>query len=86
MSKGIDGVLLLGCKYGEDYQCHFVKGSELCDRRMVNVAETLNRLGVEAERVKQEQVAIDEYEKIPQIIDDFMNYILKIGPNPFKGF
>jgi quinone-modifying oxidoreductase subunit QmoB len=86
MSKGIDGVLLLGCKYGEDYQCHFVKGSELCDRRMVNVAETLNRLGVEAERVKQEQVAIDEYEQIPQIIDDFMNYILKIGPNPFKGF
>ncbi|MBG0791880.1 MAG: hydrogenase iron-sulfur subunit, partial [Desulfovibrionaceae bacterium] len=23
MSKGIDGVMLLGCKYGDDYQCHF---------------------------------------------------------------
>ena len=28
-SKGIDGFLLLGCKFGENYQCHFVKGSEL---------------------------------------------------------
>ncbi|MBO4301168.1 MAG: hydrogenase iron-sulfur subunit, partial [Desulfovibrio sp.] len=26
MSKGFDGVMLLGCKYGDDYQCHFVKG------------------------------------------------------------
>jgi quinone-modifying oxidoreductase subunit QmoB len=86
MGKGIDGVLLLGCKYGDDYQCHFIKGSELCNRRMENVAETLNRLGVEPERVKQEQVAIDEYDKIPEIVDGFMNYILKIGPNPFKGF
>ena len=86
MSKGTDGVLLLGCKYGEDYQCHFVKGSELCSRRMVNVAESLNRLGVEPERVLQKQVAIDEYDQVPHIIDDFMNYILKLGPNPFKGY
>ncbi|EPR44425.1 methyl-viologen-reducing hydrogenase delta subunit [Desulfovibrio sp. X2] len=86
MSKGTDGVLLLGCKYGEDYQCHFVKGSELCSRRMVNVAESLNRLGVEPERVVQKQVAIDEYDQVPLIIDEFMNYILKLGPNPFKGY
>ncbi|MFW5488315.1 MAG: hydrogenase iron-sulfur subunit [Desulfovibrio sp.] len=86
MSKGTDGVLLLGCKYGNDYQCHFVKGSELCSRRMENVAESLNRLGVEPERVQQEQVAIDEYDKIPEIIDNFMEEILKIGPNPFKGY
>jgi len=31
LSKGVDGVLLLGCKYGENYQCHFVKGSELAN-------------------------------------------------------
>jgi len=86
MSKGIDGVLLLGCKYGEDYQCHFMKGSELCERRMENVSETLARLQVEAERVKQVQVAIDEYDKIPQIIDEFIEEIEGFGPNPYKGF
>lgn len=86
MSKGIDGVLLLGCKYGEDYQCHFVKGSELCSRRMDNVAESLNRLGVEPERVVQAEIAIDEYDKVPDLIDNFVNEMVKIGPNPFKGY
>jgi quinone-modifying oxidoreductase subunit QmoB len=86
MSRGMDGVLLLGCRYGDDYQCHFVKGSELCNRRMANVAESLNRLGVEPERVLQEQVAIDEYDQVPAIIDRFMDAIIKIGPNPFKGY
>ncbi len=86
MGKGFDGALLLGCKYGEDYQCHFVKGSELCESRMQNIGETLDRLGVELERVQQEQVAIDEYDNIPNLINNFVDKILELGPNPFKGF
>jgi quinone-modifying oxidoreductase subunit QmoB len=86
MSKGVDGVMLLGCKYGDDYQCHFVKGSEICTRRKENIAESLKRLGVEPERVEQYQVAIDEYDKVPDMIDQFMDMVLKIGPNPFKGY
>ena len=86
MSKGMDGVLLMGCKYGDDYQCHFVKGSEICNRRMENIAETLEKLQVEPERVKQVQVAIDDYDKIPQIIDEFVEEVEGYGPNPFKGF
>ena len=85
MSKGYDGVMLLGCKYGDDYQCHFIKGSELCSRRMQNIAETLNRLGVEPERVEQFEVAIDEYDKVPGMINDFVKRIEKIGANPFKA-
>lgn len=85
MSKGYDGVMLLGCKYGDDYQCHFIKGSELCSRRMQNIAETLNRLGVEPERVEQFEVAIDEYDKVPTMIDDFVKRIVNMGPNPFKA-
>lgn len=86
MSKGIDGVMMLGCKYGDDYQCHFVKGSEICKRRKENIAETLNRLGVEPDRVEQYEVAIDEYDKLPVVIDSFMNMIFEKGPNPFKGY
>ncbi|MCK9240403.1 hydrogenase iron-sulfur subunit [Desulfocurvus sp.] len=86
MSKGVDGVMMLGCKYGDDYQCHFVKGSEICNRRKENIAETLNRLGVEPDRVEQYQVAIDEYDKVPGMIEEFMAMILEKGPNPFKGY
>jgi len=85
MAKGFDGVMMLGCKYGDDYQCHFVKGSEICSQRKKNIAETLERLGVEPERVEQFELAIDEYDKVPQIIDDFVARIITMGPNPFKG-
>lgn len=86
LSRGIDGVLLIGCRFGDDYQCHFVHGSELANRRLDNVKETLQRLQLEPERVQLVQAAIDEYARLPQIIDDFVGKIRKIGPNPYKGF
>ncbi len=86
MSKGIDGVMLLGCKFGDDYQCHFIKGSEICNRRKENIAESLDRLGVEPERVEQFEVAIDEYNQLPGMIDGFMAKVIEKGPNPFKGY
>ena len=86
LSRGIDGVMLMGCKYGDDYQCHFVKGSELANRRMVNVKETLTRLRLEPERLEVNQIAIDEHRKLPAMIDAFMARIREIGPNPYKGF
>lgn len=86
LSKGIDGILLIGCKYGEDYQCHFIKGSELANYRLGKVQETLDRLRLESERVQMHQLSINEYDKLPEIFKDFMETIDKVGPNPFKGF
>ncbi len=86
LSKGIDGILLLGCKYGDDYQCHFTKGSELASYRMGNLKETLTRLVLEAERVRQVQFEYSDYPKLPQILDDFVETIKSLGPNPYKGF
>jgi quinone-modifying oxidoreductase subunit QmoB len=39
LASGFDGVLLMGCKKGDEYQCHFVRGSELAEYRMENVRE-----------------------------------------------
>ncbi|MDR2548746.1 MAG: hydrogenase iron-sulfur subunit [Desulfobulbus sp.] len=86
MSSGMDGALLLGCKYGDDYQCHFVKGSEIASRRMENIGETLGSLGLEPERCGVREIAISDYDKIPAIIDEFVEEIVGMGPNPFKGF
>lgn len=86
MSAGMDGAMLLGCTYGDDYQCHFVKGSEIANKRMENIADTLTTLGLEAERCVSHQVAITDYDKIPQIVNDFVEEIVEMGPNPFKGF
>jgi quinone-modifying oxidoreductase, subunit QmoB len=86
LSAGMDGALLLGCTYGDDYQCHFVKGSEIANKRMENIGDTLSTLGLEPERVGAEQVAITDYQKIPQLLNDFVEQIVEMGPNPFKGF
>ncbi|MFH1739420.1 MAG: FAD-dependent oxidoreductase [bacterium] len=85
LSRGIDAILLIGCKYGDDYQCHFIKGSELADRRGENVREKLKQLVLENERVQLHQLAISEYEKIPTLINDMAETIEEVGMNPFKG-
>jgi quinone-modifying oxidoreductase subunit QmoB len=86
LSQGMDGVFLLGCKHGDDYQCHFVKGSELASIRMKKIGEALSSLALEVERVGQFEIAIDEYDRVPKLVDDFVAQIEALGPNPFKGF
>lgn len=84
LSAGFDGALLIGCKFGEDYQCHFIRGSELANKRMENVQEKLKQLVLEPERVELHMISIDEYYKLPDIINKFAETIEKIGPNPYK--
>jgi quinone-modifying oxidoreductase subunit QmoB len=86
LSSGFDGILLLGCKYGDDYQCHYVKGSELATTRMDNVKDKLEQLALEEERVQIHTLAINEWEKLPRLIDAFAEEMAEVGMNPFKGF
>jgi quinone-modifying oxidoreductase subunit QmoB len=85
LSRGFDGVLMIGCKYGDDYQCHFIKGSELANKRMENVQEKLKQLVLEPERVKLITLSIDEYKQIPEIFNNFVEEIVEMGFNPYKG-
>jgi quinone-modifying oxidoreductase subunit QmoB len=86
LSKGIDGILLLACQHGDDYQCHFIKGSELASVRLSKVSETLNRLALESDRVRFENISIVDYQKLPALLDEFAAKLQEIGPNPFKGW
>ncbi len=85
ISAGYDGVVLIGCKYGDDYQCHFIKGSELADYRCENIREKLTQMAMENERMELHQLQISEYEKLPEIFDNFAEVIDQYGMNPFKG-
>ena len=86
MARGIDGVLLIGCRKGDDYQCHYMTGSELANKRMENVQETLTRLKLESTRVKIVEIGRNEFDRIPQIFAEFEKTIEEAGPNPMKGF
>lgn len=86
LSKGIDGIILFGCRYGDDYQCHFMQGSELANTRMSKIKETLDRLVLESDRIRLEQISIDDYHRLPGILEEFSARLEELGANPYKGF
>ncbi len=85
ISSGYDGIILVGCRYGEDYQCHFIKGSELAESRGENIREKLKQMSMENERVELHQLQITEYSRLSEIFNDMAETIEEIGMNPFKG-
>ncbi len=86
LNNGYDGVMLMGCQKGENYQCHFVKGSEMAYYRMSKIGDTLKGMNLDTERVTTYEVAITDIHRIPKLINDYIAMIEKIGPSPFKGF
>ncbi len=86
LNAGFDGIMMLGCKHGDDYQCHFVKGSELASVRMSKIDDTLKQLALEVERVISHDVAITDMARVPQLINDYAAKINEIGMSPLKGF
>ena len=86
MNSGYDMILLMGCKHGDDYQCHFIKGSELANIRMSKISDTLQMLNLEAERVQTYEVAITDIDRIPRLINEAAEIVENIGMNPYKGF
>ncbi|MBI3575827.1 MAG: hydrogenase iron-sulfur subunit [Gammaproteobacteria bacterium] len=84
LNSGYDGVVLMGCQKGDNYQCHFVKGSELAHTRMSKIDDTLKQLSLEVERVKTHEVAITDIERAPALINEMAETIAKIGLSPLK--
>jgi quinone-modifying oxidoreductase subunit QmoB len=84
LNSGYDGIILMGCKKGDDYQCHFVKGSELAHIRMSKIDDTLTTLNLEPARVATYEVAITDMHRVPQLINDMAATVLRCGMSPFK--
>jgi quinone-modifying oxidoreductase subunit QmoB len=86
LQKGYDGIMLMGCKSGDDYQCHFIKGSGIARERMSKVGETLKSMMLEPERIAFEEISIGDSAHAPKVIDTFAELIGALPPNPMKGF
>jgi quinone-modifying oxidoreductase subunit QmoB len=86
LNSGYDGVMMMGCKHGDNYQCHFVKGSELANYRMSKIDDTLKQMGLETERVITHEVAITDNARVAKLINEYVEKIQEIGMSPMKGF
>lgn len=84
LNNGFDGIVLMGCQKGDDYQCHFVKGSEMGLERMSKVGDTLQTLNLEPERVASYEVAITDVTRAPKLINDMAETVERVGMSPFK--
>ena len=85
LARGFDGILLLGCRSGADYQCHFIRGSELMATRSSNIRDKLKQLALEEGRVRIEEIGITEAGRLVAVVNEFAEQITAMGLNPFKG-
>ncbi len=89
LSLGIDGILLMGCKSGEataTQQCHFIRGPDLERVRIENLRDTLQKMMIEPERVKLVEITLEDYNRVVDVIREFVEQIKKMGLNPMKQF
>ncbi|MBK5966067.1 heterodisulfide reductase [Thiocystis minor] len=84
LNSGYDGIVLMGCRRDEDYQCHFVRGSAIAAERLSKVGDTLTQLNLEPERVVVHEVAITDLARAPRLLNEMAEMIGKIGMSPFK--
>ncbi len=84
LNSGYDAVMLMGCPKGDNYQCHFVRGSAMAHERMSKVDDTLKGMAMEPERVQTHEVSIADIQRIPQLFNEMGELIDEIGMSPFK--
>jgi len=53
---------------------------------MSKIDDTLKTLNLETERVRDLEVAITDIERVPEMINKYVEELVAIGPSPFKGF
>jgi len=81
LKKGADGILIAGCHPGD---CHYQSGNYKTNRRIKLLKNYLSDMGIEKERVRFEYISASEGQKFAEVVEDFVNNLKKIGPNPVK--
>lgn len=77
LSKGADGVMVLGCHPGD---CHYISGNLIAERKIRWIKELLQKAGVESQRLRLEWISASEGQRFANTIKDFTDQIHKLGP------
>jgi coenzyme F420-reducing hydrogenase delta subunit len=78
LTKGLDGVLVLGCHPGE---CHYSEGNYFTRRRGLLLKKLLEYVGIEPERFQVKWVSASEGAKFAEIIGQVTEQIRILGPS-----
>ncbi len=77
LMRGSDGVLVLGCHFGD---CHYMTGNYRCRDRMEMTKELLKVVGIEPDRLYLGWVSAAEGQQFAQIVASFTDQIKTMGP------
>ncbi len=75
--KNIDGVMVLGCHFGD---CHYLNGNYHAEKRIVGLQKLLGFAGVGQGRLYLDWVSAAEGERFAGLVNDFAKKIREIGP------
>lgn len=82
LSRGIDGVIVLGCRPGE---CHYHSGNLVAQERSQAIELVLKEMGIPSQRFALEWCSSGEAERFVEVITRFTERIEAMGPNPHRG-
>lgn len=80
--KGADGVYVLGCIEGD---CHYNNGNLRAKKRVGQVAELLDKVGIGGDRVAMFNLSSAEAPRFVEIAVEMTDRITALGPNPIKA-
>jgi len=80
--NGADGVLVAGCHLPSD--CHYISGNFKALRRITLLRKLLQGFGLEPERLRLEWISASEGDRFAAIVEDMVEQIKTLGPNPLK--
>lgn len=81
LTKGADGVLVLGCHPGD---CHYLEGNLRAEGRREAIPLLLEDLGLERERFRLEWVSASEGPRFARVVNDMVETIRQLGPGPYS--
>lgn len=81
LSRGLDGVVILGCHPGD---CHYSEGNYYTQRRARLLKGLLEYVGIEPERFQLRWISASEGAKFAQTITEITREIKALGPNGQK--
>jgi coenzyme F420-reducing hydrogenase delta subunit len=75
--QGADGVVACGCHLGD---CHYIKANERTEKVIEKTKDTLQKLGIESDRLRREYISAAEGAKYAEKIDEFTEALTRLGP------
>jgi F420-non-reducing hydrogenase iron-sulfur subunit len=82
LTKGADGVMVLGCHPGD---CHYIDGNLKAEKRAEAIELMLEDFGLEPERFRLAWVSASEGPRFAQVVTEMVEQVKSVGPSPYRA-